>query len=845
MFNLWKFFDIIKLISILFAQLKLNEWGTTYRMKKINYPLLLGCIILTLIIVLSFFPRLFTSNDPLFEESPKYIEYKSKGEVVEEFAHNPIRPNKENIMGTDDAGRDVYSRLVYGTRNTMKLAVLIAVLRMLLALPLGMAAGMGVKWISVFINLINTYFTAIPMLIFSYIVLNIGYFRHLQMDRAIWAFAIILTAVGWSKLAGIIEDNTRKIMNEDFIEGEIAIGKTEIQIAYQNVFPHIIPSSISLFFKEMGMALFLIAQLSVLSVFVGFTRHPNAMAFKANYDMILEPEWGGTLSRIALNLKKYDSVYWMTFYPVLVFTLAIIGMNLTGEGFRIEFQQRDSRFISNIRKIYYMLSPKTFLSQIKNIRVYYKSVIAKSLIIIGFILYIVVPWHPSDYDFDISNAKKHLYELTDEKYMGRVSGSKGGYESGNYIIEQLKSYGYIVDTMDINLSEEVEIEENQLKLPKLMAPVVVDSGEIKLISEDSEEHLYYLDKDFSIITVNKNIFLDRNNNKINYKGIIGSKDKLETIGEDEKGFLISDGPDPYSFAFDVNVVRTVNIKELDYDVQFYINEEDEISNKINNTYSYHVTSIVPFGEMAQTIKSGNYRAEISFTYPSVAQYPARNITAFLPGKDKLLDDKGEVLIIGSIYDGVKIIDEKESHAMTAAPVSTALEVARVLGELDETLDKSIEFVFWDNQHDELKYSELDGTYYYNRVVDRPIEMALKHGYYYFDIAYPGIEDKKEPFNLITFPAQRADKNSYLMGLNIEKRLRDKDIKYRRYFSGYSTTMATRHMRLNALTTVGFGSTNNSFVNTDKDNLDNINYKKIEEIGQIMIDTITMNPYTMQ
>ena len=91
--------------------------------------------------------------------------------------------------------------------------------------------------ISMFINLINTYFTAIPMLIFSYIILNIGYFRRLQMDRAIWAFAIVLTLVGWAKLAGIIEDNTRRIMGEDFIEGEIAIGKTKFQIAYQNVFP--------------------------------------------------------------------------------------------------------------------------------------------------------------------------------------------------------------------------------------------------------------------------------------------------------------------------------------------------------------------------------------------------------------------------------------------------------------------------------------------------------------------------------------------------------------------------------------------------------------------------------
>ncbi len=813
-------------------------------MKRINFPLLLGSIIVAFLIVVSFYPGLFTSNDPLFEESPKYIQYKENGKLVEEFAHNPLRPNLENKMGTDDAGRDVYARLVYGTRNTMKLAVLIGVMRMLLALPLGMAAGMGIRVISMFINLINTYFTSIPMLIFSYIILNLGYFRRLQMDRSIWAFAIVLTAVGWAKLAGIIEDNTRKIMNEDFIEGEIAIGKTRFQIAYQNVLPHIIPSSISLFFKEMGMALFLIAQLAVLSIFVGFTRHPKALSFKANYDMILEPEWGGTLSRIALNLKKYDRVYWMTFYPVLVFTLAIIGINLTGEGLRVEFGKRDSRFISNIRKVYYMISPKTFFSQIKDIKTYYKSVIVKSIIVIGTLLYIVIPWHPSDYNFQLSNAKRHLEELTNVKYMGRVAGTEGGYEAGDYIIKELESYGYMVDTIDIPLTNAVESSDESIEMPKLMAPVTIYEGQIKLTSKTGESKTYYLDKDFSILTVNSSVFLDRNRNEIEYQGIISSKDELKNFQEDENIFLIGEGYPPYTFGYNVNQIKSVDEKTVKYDVQFYINEEEKLPERINNTYSYHATSILPFEEMANAIIAGYREADISFTYPDLPKYPARNITAFLPGEGKSLEDKGEVLIIGSIYDGAKIVDGK-NHAMTAAPVSTALEVARVLKEVENPLEKSIEFIFWDNQYDNLKYTELDGTYHYNRVLGIPIEMALKHGYYYYDIAYPGIEGEKEQLNLITFPAQRADKSSYLMGLNMEKRLRDMDIKYRRFFSGYSTTMATRHMRLNALTTVGLGSTSTEFINSDIDTLDNINYKRIEQIGQIMIDTITMNPYTMQ
>ena len=81
-------------------------------MRKINFPLLLGSIIVIFLATMALYPRLFTSNDPLFEEPPKYIEYKENGEWVKKFAYNPMPPNKENIFGTDDSGRDVYTRLI-------------------------------------------------------------------------------------------------------------------------------------------------------------------------------------------------------------------------------------------------------------------------------------------------------------------------------------------------------------------------------------------------------------------------------------------------------------------------------------------------------------------------------------------------------------------------------------------------------------------------------------------------------------------------------------------------------------------------------------------------------------
>lgn len=813
------------------------------RLRKINFPLLMGSVIVVYLIMMSLYPQMFTSRDPVYEESPKYIEYKVDGKIVEKLSNNPMPPNKDNIFGTDDGGRDVYARLVYGTRSTMKLALLIALLRMIMALPLGVAAGIGVKPISNIIKVFNTFFTAIPMLIFSFIVLKNGYFRQLQIDESIIAFAVVLSLVGWAKLAGIIEDSTRLVMEEDFIEGEIAIGKTKLQIAYQNVLPHIIPTSISLFFKEMGMALFLIAQLAVLYVFVGVTRQIEELAFRANYFMNLEPEWGGSLSRISVNIKSFDKVYWMVLYPVVAFTLAIMGLNLTGEGLRIEFQKRDSRVISSIKKFTYAISPRVFMSQIRNFKVYYKPVIIKVSAIIVIATYFIIPWNPSAYDFNIEGAKGHLQELTSSKYEGRAAGTEGGHLAGDYIIETLKSYGYQVSVDEIPLSYTPEINPVTGSLSvntiDVLSPMTIENGWITIIGEDGNEKTFNLHNDFTITTVGKEIFQNEKVSEIKYKGIAADDENVGKIDENTDFFYIK----KYISWFDgrmpgeSNSISTGGGKSRTFDIQFTM-EEGYASN--HNAGLYNFTTIIPFGELAKELESGYKNIEITFDYPKVAEYEGRNITAFLPGKDKTEEKPGNVVIIGAAYDGVYVKDGEKTYAMTGTPAAIALEFAKTIMELKEPLNKSLQFIFWDNEYDVTKFSIKDGSYFYPIQNGQAVDMALDHGYYYFDISYSGYSDD-ESLNLITYPGERNDSSIYLMGLEMQERMKELNIDFKRLFYG-SFTKGINNMELNARSSVGLGNPWTWGINSPIDTIENVNYKRMEEIGQIILDTLTMNQY---
>ncbi len=809
-------------------------------MRKINYPLFIGSIIVTFLIFVALCPGFFTDKDPLYEEAPKYVECKVEGKTVEKFVGNPMSPNKDNILGTDDAGRDVYARLVYGTRNTLKLTLLIAIFRMILALPLGLAGGMGSKFISNIIKIFNTFFTAIPMLLFSFVILNIGYFRNQGMNKSIFSFAIVLTIVGWAKLAGMIEDSTKMIMEEDFIEGEIAIGKTKLQIACQNVLPHLIPTSISLFFKEMGMALFLIAQLAVLYVFVGVTRQIKELAFTTNYFMGSEPEWGGTLSRIALNAQKYESTYWMTLYPVLVFSIAIIGINLIGEGLRIEFQKRESRVISSIRKISYLVSPRMFISQLKDIKECYKPVIIKFSIIIVIITYMIIPWNPSLYKFDIDKAKLHVEELTKDKYGGRITGTEGGYLAGEYIISTLKSYGYEVNTLDIPLKMMLE-DGTEANYPAILSPMVIDSGWIKLIDKNGEKKTYQLYKDFTIATVSKSVFEGTEKEELNYKGVATDKENITNVPEGTDCFYIEkDYMDPFTSQgfYEPNSIKNKSGENID--IQFIMGED---YNSNIDAYFYKFTSIVPFDDLRAELESGYKEVEINLDYPKLPKYKGRNITAFLPGKGKTYEEPGELIVIGASYDGVYNSDKGSPYAMTTTPTATALEVARQLSLTEEPLEKSIQFMFWDNECNGVASSDTNGSYNFSMTNNIPVDLANSGGYYYFDIAYPGYREDKT-LDFITFPSQRINKSTYLMGLEIEKRLKHNDVKYERHYQGYGMSWAIYNMRLNALSTVGVGNSFTEGVNSSFDRIDNINYERMENIGQIILDTMTMNSHIM-
>ncbi|MDD7795149.1 ABC transporter permease subunit [Clostridium sp. 'White wine YQ'] len=302
-------------------------------MKKLNLPLIIGGIIIAVILILVAFPEKVTHYNPYAIEGIKTTAQKSGASISIQGA--PFSPSKENILGTDQLGRDELSLLVYGTRLTLEIGILVVLGRFLIAIPLGIAAGFGNNLCKSIISLFNLVFSAIPALIISILVLGISFFLGLFKEQSILAFVIVLTIVGFGKVAGLVRERVENILSKPFITGERAIGKSNILIAVKNVLPHLSPELIVLIFMEMALALSMIMELGLFGAYVGNIR--ILLDGGKTLNISVEPEWA---SMISSSIAYISAAPWMVFSPAVAFFISIFSFNLFGEGLREMFSRK-------------------------------------------------------------------------------------------------------------------------------------------------------------------------------------------------------------------------------------------------------------------------------------------------------------------------------------------------------------------------------------------------------------------------------------------------------------------------------------------------------------------------
>jgi peptide/nickel transport system permease protein len=217
-------------------------------------------------------------------------------------------PSAAHWFGTDDIGRDVLSRVVWGTRASLLAGIVSVSIALVLGVPIGLAAGFIGGFVDALISRLTDAFLACPFLILA---IALAAFLGPNLTNAMIAIGISATPV----FVRLTRAQVINVKVEDFIEAARALGNAPLRIALRHVLPNVLPPLIVQ--ATLAIAAAVIAEASLS--FLGLGQQPPA------------PSWGSMLN----TAKNYvDNAPWMAIWPGLAIFLLVLAFNLLGDGLR-------------------------------------------------------------------------------------------------------------------------------------------------------------------------------------------------------------------------------------------------------------------------------------------------------------------------------------------------------------------------------------------------------------------------------------------------------------------------------------------------------------------------------
>lgn len=220
-----------------------------------------------------------------------------------------LPPGHQHWFGTDELGRDILSRTIYGARISMTVAVSVVTLSLALGLVAGLASGFYGGWTDTVLNVyVNNAFLALPG-----ILLAIAFVAFL--GPGLLNLILALSISGWVGYARLIRAQVMAVKEREFVEAARALGASNLRIVCRHILPNIVQPV--LVQAAIGMAGAVLAE-ATLS-FLGLGIPPPA------------PSWGSMLNDARSHL--FDAPH-LTVFPAIAVILAVLSFNFIGDAFR-------------------------------------------------------------------------------------------------------------------------------------------------------------------------------------------------------------------------------------------------------------------------------------------------------------------------------------------------------------------------------------------------------------------------------------------------------------------------------------------------------------------------------
>lgn len=213
-----------------------------------------------------------------------------------------------HLLGTDNIGRDILSRIFYGARISLSIAVLVISICSAIGTILGMIAGYTGGRFDSFMMRVTDAALAFPALL---IALLLG----VALGPSFFTVVLALSALGWAPYARMIRGEIIKLREEDFVAQARVIGSSPIRILVKHIFPNIVNTLVVLMTMSVGLVILVEASLS----FLGAGVPPPT------------PTWGAMVSD---GRNLFAQAWWISLFPSLAIGLVVLSGNMLGDWIR-------------------------------------------------------------------------------------------------------------------------------------------------------------------------------------------------------------------------------------------------------------------------------------------------------------------------------------------------------------------------------------------------------------------------------------------------------------------------------------------------------------------------------
>jgi ABC-type dipeptide/oligopeptide/nickel transport system permease subunit len=257
-----------------------------------------GLVLVTLLVLAAIFAPLLAPHDP------------SVVDPVDRLAGS----SWEHPLGTDELGRDMLSRLLYGARWSLGIAALATVVVMVIGIVVGVVAGYYGGVVDTLVMRVVDVLLALPNLVFYLAIVG-------TLGPGVQNVFLALVAISWAGYARVVRGQVLAARERAFVRASLALGATDRRLMVRHILPNIVSPVIVLASLQAGGMILALAALG----FFGLGAQPPT------------PEWGTMINQSRLFLQSAPT---LMIYPGAAISLAVLGFNLLGDGIRDAFDPR-------------------------------------------------------------------------------------------------------------------------------------------------------------------------------------------------------------------------------------------------------------------------------------------------------------------------------------------------------------------------------------------------------------------------------------------------------------------------------------------------------------------------